>query len=131
MDGTSIARTAGSDLAWPLEVGPARFADLICAEPAWVRAEFDAIVAANFGSSATRPLPPHDRPPGPAPTRRHRGDEASSRRDPLSHAVSGDLARTARRVGARERSPPPPLCDAAPTARTLFPDRSTSEHVRR
>ncbi|EHR48440.1 hypothetical protein SacmaDRAFT_0124 [Saccharomonospora marina XMU15] len=106
MDGTRMTRKAGTDLAWPLEVGPARFADLICAEPGWVRAEFDAIVAANFGSSATRPLPPRDQPPGPAPARHHRGDE-TSRCDPPSRAVSGDLARTARRVGARERSPPP------------------------
>jgi hypothetical protein len=37
------------------------FAELVCADPDWVRAEFDAIVAANFD-----PSPPHQRrPPRP------------------------------------------------------------------
>jgi hypothetical protein len=37
------------------------FAELVCADPDWVRAEFDAIVAANFDTS-----PPHQhRPPRP------------------------------------------------------------------
>jgi hypothetical protein len=37
------------------------FAELVCADPDWVRAEFDAIVAANFD-----PPPPHQRrPPRP------------------------------------------------------------------
>jgi hypothetical protein len=37
------------------------FVELVCADPDWVRAEFDAIVAANFD-----PSPPHQRrPPRP------------------------------------------------------------------
>ncbi|MCP2244539.1 hypothetical protein [Lentzea aerocolonigenes] len=35
------------------------FADLVCADPAWVSAEFEAIIDANFG---TTPRPrPHSR----------------------------------------------------------------------
>lgn len=40
------------------------FAELVCDDPDWVRAEFDAIVAANFD-----PSPPHQRlPPRPDST---------------------------------------------------------------
>lgn len=53
-------------------VADSTFADLVCADPAWLRAEFDAIIAASF---PTVP-PPHDEAPcqgspgratGPAP----------------------------------------------------------------
>jgi len=34
------------------------FADLVCADPAWVSAEFEAIIDANFGTAPTpRPHP--------------------------------------------------------------------------
>jgi phage tail protein X len=34
------------------------FADLVCADPAWVSAEFEAIIDANFGTAPTpRPRP--------------------------------------------------------------------------
>jgi hypothetical protein len=47
------------------------FAELVYADPDWVRAEFDAIVAANFD-----PSPPHQhRPPRPDPS----GPTASAR----------------------------------------------------
>jgi hypothetical protein len=72
------------------------FAELVYADPALVRAEFDAIIAANFS-----PVPPR-RAPRPAPDRRDRPDSHR----PRPTGAPGDLARTARRVGARERSPP-------------------------
>jgi hypothetical protein len=75
------------------------FADVVAADLDWVRAEFDAIVAANFLESSVPPPRPHPRHPAPpAGTTTPPGRE------------SGDLARTARRVGARERSPPRPAC---------------------
>jgi hypothetical protein len=40
------------------------FAELVYADPDWVRAEFDAIVAANF-----RPVPPTARPGATGPRR--------------------------------------------------------------
>jgi hypothetical protein len=77
------------------------FADVVAADPDWVRAEFDEIVAANFPESAPplrrHPRYPRERPRHPAPP---------ARTDTPSTEDSGDLARTARRVGARERSPP-------------------------
>ncbi|GAB3357373.1 hypothetical protein GCM10027360_17500 [Amycolatopsis echigonensis] len=49
------------------------FAELVCADPEWARAEFDAIVAANFPA-----VPPRDRPrpPEPVPARRPSGIRA-------------------------------------------------------
>ncbi|WP_345033618.1 hypothetical protein [Kutzneria kofuensis] len=80
------------------------FAELLCAEPAWLQDEFAAIITANFGPSAfdpdLPPPPPHrDIPAAPRPGRRE------SR--PVTSTLSTDADRTARRVGARERSPPP------------------------
>ncbi|MGW5719882.1 hypothetical protein ACWEVP_27210 [Amycolatopsis sp. NPDC003865] len=70
------------------------FADLVLADPAWLEAEFDAIVAANFG-------PPPPRFPAPRasgfphlPVGRTR-----SRRPPRVRAPAGRCPR-------RERSPP-------------------------
>jgi hypothetical protein len=48
-----IARSAATD----------GFAELVLADPAWVRAEFDAIVAANFDPPPP-PVPASQRPPG-------------------------------------------------------------------
>jgi hypothetical protein len=71
------------------------FATLICAEADWLEAEFAAIVAANFRDvpgDPVRPTPPSHRDL-PTPARPGRVQPT-------------DLTRTARRVGARERSPP-------------------------
>ncbi len=52
----------------------AAFADLICADPQWLRAEFDALISASFGEPPAPPppapprVPPRPRTPGP-PTR--------------------------------------------------------------
>ncbi|MEV4053518.1 hypothetical protein AB0J55_20190 [Amycolatopsis sp. NPDC049688] len=71
------------------------FTDLVLADPAWVRAEFDAIVAANFGP-----------PPPPVPAARHR---------PRGFRPAAVLGRPRRRPGVRllaakcprrERAPP-------------------------
>ncbi|WP_406633650.1 hypothetical protein [Amycolatopsis sp. WGS_07] len=70
------------------------FADLICADPVWLRAEFDAIVAASFGGIPMLPPPSDDfRPRNPRP-------------------APGERRAAARRWRAwpperRERSPPP------------------------
>ncbi|MET8763112.1 hypothetical protein [Lentzea sp. NPDC004782] len=84
------------------------FADVVAADLDWVRAEFDEIVAANFLDSSAPPLRrqprrPRERARHPAP--------------PIPPATwfgqeSGDLAGTARRTGARERSPPRPALTA-------------------
>lgn len=81
------------------------FADVLAADPDWVRAEFDEIVTANFLESSVPPLQRHPREHSrhPAPLTR---PAAPSGRE------SGDLARTARKTGARERSPPRRECTA-------------------
>ncbi len=71
------------------------FAELVLADPAWVRAEFDAIVAANFGP------PP---PPVPAARRRREvprplGVIGVPRRRPGVRLLAAKCPR-------RERSPP-------------------------
>ncbi len=70
------------------------FAEVVYADDEWVRTEFDAIVAANFA-----PVPP-SRPLRPTPDRRPR---RPTLRLP---ATRGRRTLTARRVNARERSPP-------------------------
>jgi hypothetical protein len=79
----------------------AGFADLICADPEWVQAEFDALIAAAFGgppAGHTPPAPPHvpaaDRSPRyPLPPRPR-----------ILPPVT--VTRGARDVQRRQRSPP-------------------------
>ena len=91
-------KVIGMDLA-TRETGT-EFADLMCADPQWLREEFDALIAASFGR------PPA--PPPPAPPR------VPPRRVPW-HSPSGPRAghlparRTVRGSGngcRRQRSPP-------------------------
>ncbi|MEU5259362.1 hypothetical protein [Amycolatopsis sp. NPDC021455] len=86
-----IARSAAAD----------GFAELVLADPAWVRAEFDAIVTANFG-------PPPPLPPARFPARRRPGLPRPAavlglpRRRPGVRLLAGKCPR-------RERSPPEAL----------------------
>ncbi|GHG50850.1 MULTISPECIES: hypothetical protein [Amycolatopsis] len=72
------------------------FAELVLADSAWVRAEFDAIVAANFGP-----------PPPPVPAARRRGRPRPPaavgvpRRRPGARLLAAKCPR-------RERAPPRP-----------------------
>ncbi|MER6798957.1 hypothetical protein [Amycolatopsis mediterranei] len=69
------------------------FAELVLAEPEWVRAEFDAIVAANFGPPPP-PVPAARRRPGvPRPV------AGRPRRRPGARLLAGKCPR-------RERAPP-------------------------
>ncbi|SFW85190.1 hypothetical protein [Amycolatopsis australiensis] len=70
------------------------FAELVLADPAWVRAEFDAIVAANF-EPPLRPSPVPRTPDAPHP---------AAGRDPAPWRVLTLPVRCPR----RERSPPEP-----------------------
>ncbi|GLZ27888.1 hypothetical protein Lesp02_00780 [Lentzea sp. NBRC 105346] len=83
--------------------GEPMFADVVAADLDWVRAEFDEIMAANFLESFVPPPRRH-------PRERPRHPASPTERATSSGRESGDLARTARRVGARERSPPRPAC---------------------
>ena len=77
----------------------AAFAELICADPQWVRAEFDALISASFGEppAPPRPAPPRvpPRPGIPAPP--------SRRPAPGPAAVTSPVAG---RGHGRQRSPP-------------------------
>ncbi|WP_199434482.1 hypothetical protein [Qaidamihabitans albus] len=78
-----------------------RFADLLCADDEWVHAEFDAIVAANFGQCATHaqvPLPPASTATSRAPRLRRTGAEPGRAR--------GARTAAAREHWPRQRSPP-------------------------
>ncbi|MGK3206317.1 hypothetical protein [Amycolatopsis sp. MEPSY49] len=70
------------------------FADLVLADPAWLEAEFEAIVAANFGPPP-KPSPP---PRASGPSHPSAG-RTRSRRPPRVRARAGKCPR-------RERSPP-------------------------
>jgi hypothetical protein len=121
MDGTSVVGAAGPGVRRLPEAGQVGFADLVWADPVWVRAEFDAIIAANFGATAGQPSVPSRRPPRPAGERRGRPGDADRTHSPSGGFVHGDLAWTARQVGARERSPPLRARDCARRHRARHP----------
>ncbi|MET7998309.1 hypothetical protein ABZU76_46310 [Amycolatopsis sp. NPDC005232] len=74
------------------------FAELVYADPAWLRAEFDAIMTANFDV-----LPPYPARPRPGST----GPQRSGR-PPHAVATGGPLVGMVRAIrgGHRQRSPP-------------------------
>jgi hypothetical protein len=76
------------------------FADLVCADPQWLREEFDALVSASFGQppAPPAPAPPSVPPPGG-------GWRPPSRPPPgaLPAAVTSACAAPGLR---RQRSPP-------------------------
>jgi len=56
------------------------FAELVCADPAWVDAEFDAIMTANFGvlRPCPPPVPPKPRPGSTGPRRSGRAPRSAA-----------------------------------------------------
>lgn len=88
-------------LAAPSDLGTVRadeeFWDLVCADDDWLRAEFDAIIAAGFTERARRLCPVHRAGHGPLPARQ-RGRRDTRR--PADRAACGTRR-------PRERSPPP------------------------
>jgi len=78
----------------------AAFADLICADPQWLDAEFDALIAASFGRP---PAPPPPAPPRVPP-------RPGSTPPPSRRPAPGPLAAASRAAAGpahgRQRSPP-------------------------
>ncbi len=77
----------------------ATFTDLICADPQWVREEFDALISASFGEP---PTPPPPAPPRVPPRPGHPGPP-SWRPAPGLVATTFPVAGLAH---GRQRSPP-------------------------
>src|SRR5690242_5207258 len=74
------------------------FAELVCADEAWLRAEFDAIMTANFG--VRPPYAPRPRPGSAGPRRPGRVPHAAATGSYPARVVP------AMRGGHRQRSPP-------------------------
>ena len=85
--------------------------DLVCSDPDFVRAEFDAIVEANWGGDMSPPQPDHDESTrGPEP-------EPDMPATPRAHGRCGPggPGRRQGNVLTRPRSPPEPARCRAPT----------------
>src|SRR4051794_352276 len=78
------------------------FAELVLADPEWVRAEFDALVAANFGPPP-RPVPPARRPRRRPRAREVRGGAPVSACSPRSARGGRELLRGSGRRSERTR----------------------------
>jgi hypothetical protein len=76
------------------------FVDVICADPQWVREEFDALISASFGEP---PAPPPPAPPRVPPGGGPRFPPSRPRSVALPPAGTGTPARPGHR---RQRSPP-------------------------
>jgi hypothetical protein len=76
------------------------FAELICDDPEWLRAEFDALISAVFGEP---PVPPPAAPPGLPPDRDAEYPVSGPWTDHLVAPALRPLVITAR---ARQRAPP-------------------------
>jgi len=93
----------------------AAFADLICADPQWLDAEFDALIAASFGEPPAQPPPAPPRvPPGPGSTPPPSPDPASGPAATASPAAAGP-------GHGRQRSPPAHLPGQPPGRRPPAP----------
>jgi hypothetical protein len=83
----------------PTRETDATFTDLICADPQWVREEFDALISASFGEP---PAPPPPAPPRVPPRPGHPCP-------PSWRPAPGPVATTFPVAGpahGRQRSPP-------------------------
>lgn len=78
----------------------ATFAELICADAQWLRAEFDALISASFGQPPAAPPPAPPRVP-PSP---RTGPPIRPWRQPCPPAAPSAAAAPGHR---RQRSPPP------------------------
>jgi hypothetical protein len=76
------------------------FADMVCADPQWLREEFDALIAASFGEP---PAPPPPAPPRVPP--RPGTPPPPSRRSAPGPAAATAVPATGPEHG-RQRSPP-------------------------
>ena len=76
------------------------FAELICADPQWLREEFDALISASFGQPPAAPPPAPPRVPPP------RGRTGSPRQHRPRHHLPAVSFRVAAPEHRRERSPP-------------------------
>ncbi|HEX6527501.1 MAG TPA: hypothetical protein VF070_46930 [Streptosporangiaceae bacterium] len=91
------------------------FADLICADPQWLDAEFDALIAAYFSEPPATPppapprVPPRPGAPGP-PSRQLVAPGLASIASPVAGPGHG-----------RQRSPPPCLPGRPPGSRPRSP----------
>jgi hypothetical protein len=77
----------------------AAFADMVCADPQWLREEFDALIAASFSE------PPSPPPPAPPRVPPNPGTPPPPSRRPSPVPVAG-TAPTAGPEHGRQRSPP-------------------------
>jgi hypothetical protein len=77
----------------------AGFADLVVADPQWLRREFDELIAASFGRPPAAPRPAPPGVPGRGPSRPPAGRAPG--RLPAARAVRP------REQARRQRSPPP------------------------
>ena len=91
----------------------ATFAEMICADPQWLRAEFDALIMAGFGAPPAWPHPPA---PPQVPGGR---TPANPFPPPWRSTRPAPAARAARQRHRRQRSPPP--SHAAPAAAAARP----------
>jgi hypothetical protein len=91
----------------------ATFAELICADPQWLRAEFDALITAGFGAPPVWPRPPA---PPQVPSDR---TPANPFPPPRRNTRPAPAARAARRGHRRQRSPPPRQAAQAAAAARL------------
>ena len=85
----------------PVRETVTEFADLVSADPQWVREEFDALIAASFSHPPATPLPP-------APPAAPHGGRRQPPRGPDRYRLPACLTARFRRHGnRRQRSPPP------------------------
>ena len=109
----------------------AAFADLICEDPQWLDAEFDALISASFSEPPPppRPAPPRSRP-APATRARPPGGPRQARPPSPPRPPGRTMAGSARprRITRPAAGPPPPPVERAAARATAL---STGQTGRR